>query len=110
MANCDSYLYMTYHMNVAMDGILAITEKALALDPKLAEAHASRGVALSAGQRYEEAKAEFEKAIALNPESFEAHYFYARSNFAQGKIEQAITLFERADRKSTRLNSSHSQI
>ena len=96
LADCDSYLYMTYHMNVAMDGILATTEKALALDPKLAEAHASRGVALSAGQRYDEAKAEFEQAIVLNPESFEAHYFYARSNFAQGKIEQAIALFERA--------------
>jgi adenylate cyclase len=96
MADCDSYLYMTYHMNVAMDGILATTEKALALDPKLAEAHASRGVALSAGQRYEEAQAEFEKALTLNPESFEAHYFYARSNFAQGKIEQAIAQFERA--------------
>jgi adenylate cyclase len=96
MADCDSYLYMTYHVNVAMDGILATTEKALALDPKLAEAHASRGVALFAGQRYEEAQAEFDEAIALNPESFEAHYFYARSNFAQGKIEQAIALFERA--------------
>ena len=96
MADCDSYLYMTYHMNVAMNGILATTEKALALDPKLAEAHASRGVALSAGQRYDEAQAEFEKAITLNPESFEAHYFYARSNFAQGKIEQAIAQFEHA--------------
>src|SRR5438876_4151752 len=75
LADCDSYLYMTYHMNVAMDGILATTEKALALDPKLAEAHASRGVALSAGQRYDEAKAEFEQAIALNSNLFEAHYF-----------------------------------
>src|SRR5437016_8543562 len=95
MADCDSYLYMTYHVDVPIDGILATTEKALALDPKLAEAHASRGVALSAGQRYDEAKAEFEQAIVLNPESFEAHYFYARSNFAKGKIEQAIALFER---------------
>jgi adenylate cyclase len=96
MADCDSYLYMTYHMDVSIDGILATTEKALALDNKLAEAHASRGVALSAGQRYEEAKAEFEKAIALNPNSFEAHYFYARSSFAQGKIEHAGALFQRA--------------
>jgi adenylate cyclase len=96
MADCDSYLYMTYHVDVSIDGILATTEKALALDPKLAEAHASRGVALSAGQRYDEAKAEFEKAIALNPNSFEAHYFYARSSFAQGKIEPAAALFERA--------------
>ena len=50
MADCDSYLYMTYHEKVAMEKVLATTEKALALDPNLAEAHASRGVALSAGQ------------------------------------------------------------
>jgi adenylate cyclase len=87
---------MTYHVEVPMDGILATAAKALALDPKLAEAHASRGVALSAGQRYEEAKAEFERAITLDPNSFEAHYFYARSTFVQGKIEQAAALFERA--------------
>jgi adenylate cyclase len=96
MADCDSFLYMTYHADVSIDGILATTENALALDPKLAEAHASRGVAFSAGQRYDEAKAEFEQAIALNPNSFEAHYFYARSSFAQGEIEQACALFERA--------------
>jgi adenylate cyclase len=96
MADCDSYLYMTYHEKVAMEKVLATTEKALALDPNLAEAHASRGVALSAGQRYEEAKDEFEKALALNPDSYEAHYFYARSNFAQGKVDRAAALFERA--------------
>jgi Predicted integral membrane protein len=96
MADCDSYLYMTYHEKVAMEKVLATTEKALALDPNLAEAHASRGVALSAGQRYEDAKDEFEKALALNPDSYEAHYFYARSNFAQGKVDRAAALFERA--------------
>jgi adenylate cyclase len=96
MADCDSYLYMTYHENVVMDEVLATTEKALSLDPKLAEAHASRGVALSAGQRYEEAKNEFEKALALDPDSYEAHYFYARSNFAQGNVDRAAAMFERA--------------
>jgi adenylate cyclase len=95
MADCDSYLYMTYHEKVVMDDVLATTEKALSLDPKLAEAHASRGVALSAGQRYEEAKEEFEKALALDPDSYEAHYFYARSNFAQGNLKRAAALFER---------------
>jgi adenylate cyclase len=96
IADCDSYLYMTYHMDVPMDGILATADKALALDPNLAEAHASRGVALAAGQRHEEAKAEFEKAIALDADSFEAHTFYARACFAQGNIERAGALFERA--------------
>jgi len=95
MADCDSYLYMTYHEKVVMDDVLATTEKALSLDAKLAEAHASRGVALSAGQRYEEAKEEFEKALALDPDSYEAHYFYARSNFAQGNLKRAAALFER---------------
>src|SRR5437764_7022502 len=96
MADCDSYLYMTYHEKVAMEKVLATTDKALALDPNLAEAHASRGVALSAGQRYEEAKNEFKKALALDPDSYEAHYFYARSNFAQGNVDRAAALFERA--------------
>jgi adenylate cyclase len=96
MADCDSYLYMTYHANIAMDEALATTEKALSLDPNLAEAHASRGVALSAGKRYEEAQVEFEKALSLDPDSYEAHYFYARSNFAQGNVDRAAALFERA--------------
>jgi adenylate cyclase len=96
IADCDSYLYMTYHMDVPIDGILATAEKALALDPNLPEAHAARGVALAAGKRYEEAEAEFEKAISLNPNSFEGHTFYARACFAQGKIERAGILFERA--------------
>ena len=96
IANCDSFLFLYYQEDVDLESILDISAKALALDDKLAEAHASRGVALSAGQRYEEAMAEFERAIILDPNSFEAHYLYARANFAQGKIERATALFERA--------------
>ena len=81
---------------LAIDSILATSAKALALDDQLAEAHASRGLALSLGKRYEEATAEFERAIALDPNSFEAHYFYARACVTQGKLERAATLFERA--------------
>ena len=40
---------------VAIDEGSGHAEKALALDNELAEAHASRGLALSLGQRYEEA-------------------------------------------------------
>jgi adenylate cyclase len=87
---------MTYHVDVPIDGILATTAKALALEKNLAEAHAARGVAFSAAQRYDEAKAEFDRAIALDPNAAETFYFYARSNFAQGKLERAAELFERA--------------
>jgi adenylate cyclase len=96
MADCDSFLYLNYRIGVPIAGLLATTDKALSLDDTLAEAHASRGMALSAAQRYDEAKVEFEKAIALDPNLFEAHYYYARASFAEGKIELAARLFERA--------------
>lgn len=96
IADCDSFLFLHYHVDVGIDSILAMSAKALALENGLAEAHASRGLALSLGERYGEAMAEFEYAIALNPNLFEAYYFYARACFAQGKLDQAAALFERA--------------
>jgi adenylate cyclase len=96
IADCDSSLYLHCRVNVGIDNLLASTARALALDNKLPEAHASRGVALSAAGRNEEAEREFEQAIALDPNSYETHYFYARVNFKQGKVEQAAALFERA--------------
>jgi adenylate cyclase len=96
IADCDTFLYLRTTEPISFEAILAMSEKALALDDGLAEAYASRGAALSAVKRYAEAEAEFEKAIGLDPNSFEAHYFYARSCVFQGKIEQATALFERA--------------
>ena len=96
IADCDSFLFLHYHLEAGIDSILATSAKALALDNRLAEAHASRGLALSLGQQHEEAIAEFEEATALDPNSFEAHYFYARACVTQGKLERAATLFERA--------------
>jgi adenylate cyclase len=96
IADCDSFLFLHYHENVAVDAILATSAQAIALDDKLAEAHASRGLALSLVQRYPEAMAEFERAIALDPNSFEAHYFYGRACFAQDRQAEAAAQFERA--------------
>ncbi len=66
------------------------------LDPDSAEAHASRGIALSISKRYDEAREEFETSIKLNPKLFEAHYFFARDCYAQGKFEEAAELFTKA--------------
>ncbi len=96
IADCDSFLFLHYHVDVAIDSILATSAQALALDAGLAEAHASRGLALSLVQRDEEALAEFERAIEIDPNSFEAHYFFARACFAQNQMERAAALFERA--------------
>ena len=96
IANCDSILFLYCREDVAIDSILDTSAKALALDDKLAEAHASRGIALSLMHQYDQATTEFERAIALDPNSFEAHYLYARSSCAHGKLERAAALFERA--------------
>ena len=96
MADCDSFMLLHYHADVPLQRIFENTDRALALNDHLAEAHASRGLALSIEKRFEESTAEFERAVELDPNSFEAHYLYARSSFAQGKLERAAELFERA--------------
>ena len=75
IADCDSFLFLHYNEDVSIDGILATSAKALDLEDGLAEAHASRGLALSLRERYPEAMAEFDRAIACDPNLFEAHYF-----------------------------------
>ncbi len=96
IADCDSFLFLHYHVDIAIDTILSTSAQALALDAGLAEAHASRGLALSLVEKYEEAMVEFESAIGLDPNLFEAHYFMARACFAQNKMDRAAGLFERA--------------
>ena len=96
IADCDSFLFLHYHEGVKIEQILATSARALELDDKLAEAHASRALAYSLTARYDEAMQEFEHAIALDPNSFEAHYFFGRACFAQGQLARARVLFERA--------------
>ncbi len=74
----------------------AASRKALQLDPDSAEAHASRGLAVSLRKNYQEATEEFETAIRLNPKLFEPYYFYARMLFTEGKLEEAARRFEQA--------------
>jgi len=96
IADCDSFLFLWCREDIPVDSILETSAKALALDDKLAEAHASRGTALSLLHQYDKATAEFETAITLDPNSFETHYLYARASFAQGNLQRAAALFERA--------------
>jgi Flp pilus assembly protein TadD len=74
----------------------AASARALELEPDLAEAHLSHGMALSLNKRFDEARLEFERAIALDPRSYEAQYWYGRNELSQGDFGHAIALFERA--------------
>jgi serine/threonine protein kinase/Flp pilus assembly protein TadD len=97
VSDCHSYLYMYWeasetNLRAADDA----SRKALLLDPVLAEAHVSRGLAVSLSKRYDEAEIEFQTAIRLDPRLFEAYYFYARACLQQGKMKEAARLFEQA--------------
>lgn len=72
------------------------SQKALELEPDLAEAHVSCGLAASMNKHFDEAETAFETALRLDPKSFEAAKAFARSYLSQGKFEEAIRLFERA--------------
>lgn len=97
IADCCSFLYMYGGSRDAHREQADISSReALKLNPDSAEAHASRGVALSLKGSYSDAAKEFEKAVRLDPSLFEAWYFYARTCFVQGKLEKALHLYEKA--------------
>jgi non-specific serine/threonine protein kinase len=99
VADCCAFLYLNARRDAEdLARADAASRRALALDPGLAEAHASRGTALSLLGRHEEAEQAFEEAIRLEPDLFEAHYFYARDAFTRGEREKAIQQYEAAIR------------
>jgi len=98
-ADCCSFLYMYWDASKAnIEGADSYSRKSLELGPQLAEAHASRGLALTLNKAYDQAQAEFDMAIRLNPQLFEAHYFYARALFQQGKYEETVREYQEASR------------
>lgn len=96
-ADCYSFLIMYVDPNEEYrEKANSASRKALELDPELAEAHASRGLAHLISGEYEHAETEFKEAIELNPRLFEAYYYFARSRFHQGDMNRAIELFGKA--------------
>ena len=99
VADSCSFLYMYFEPSEAnLKEADTASRRALDLDPDLAEAHASRGLAILLNKRYEEAEKEFQTAIRLNPKLFEPYYFYARACFSQGRLEESAKWFEQASR------------
>jgi class 3 adenylate cyclase/TolB-like protein/Tfp pilus assembly protein PilF len=72
-------------------------EKALALDDRLAEAHASLGFVRFLYERdWGAARAEFQRAITLNPGYPTGHQFYADYLKALGQFDEAVVEMNRA--------------
>ena len=71
-------------------------EKALSINPNLAEAHCVKAHLLEEQGRKDEAVAEMDTAVRLDPESWEVNREAARLLFRQGRIRDAIPFFEKA--------------
>ena len=96
IAICDARLENWYRAEIPTEKILAIADKALSLDPSLAEAHAARGVALGNDGQHEEAVDAFSRALAVDPNNFDANLAFARYCVTQGDLQRSVPLFERA--------------
>ena len=96
IANCDTRLSGWYNVPIAAWEILTITERALSIDPNLAEAHAASGVALANAGRRAEAAAAFERALDLDPASFDANLSFARFCVTDGELDRAVALYTKA--------------
>ena len=96
----DCYCFFFLYVSRVEENIRqaeAASRAALDIDPDLAEAQASWGVAMSIAGRDDDAVAAFERAIRLDPGLFEARYFYARHSFARGDLRKAARLYEEAE-------------
>ncbi len=82
----------------AGDGGQAALDRALALNPDLAEARALKAWRLSEAGRQEEAAAEMAVALQLDPESYEVNRVAGNISYTQGRLEDATRNFEKAVR------------
>ena len=83
-------------VGTAGDGGLAAAERALSLDPNLAEAHAARGRVLTGDGRHDEALREIEIALRLDPESYEVNRAAGDCYHSLRRFAEAIPYYEKA--------------
>jgi adenylate cyclase len=93
MALAQSQLRFWHGIDV--DPLLA-AERALSINPDLAEAHCVKAHLLEEQGHQAEAAKEVETAVRLDPESWEVNREAARLIFRQGRIADSIPYFEKA--------------
>jgi len=68
-----------------------LAERAIELDPNLAEAHASSAVTFWLDWDWAGAEREFQRALSLNPSYSQAHHWYAELLSWQVRIDEALS-------------------
>jgi len=87
---------LRFRFSRAGDEGLESAERALALDPNIAEAHCVKGIFLREQGQHAEADVEMATAVALNPDSWEVNKEAGRHFFRHGDFAKAIPYFEKA--------------
>jgi adenylate cyclase len=75
---------------------MAAAERALALNPDLAEAHAVKAQLLLADGDAEKAAVEVAIAVELNPESYEVNRSAGRLNYQLHRYDEAVRCYEKS--------------
>ena len=71
--------------------VTAAAQKALDLDPNIAEAHVLLANTLQQEWKWAEAEAEYNRALELNPNSADAHTMFALWLLCQGRTDEAVS-------------------
>lgn len=97
LADTESFVAQWFqHTESQLQAADEASRKALELAPDLAEAHSSRGFALTLKGDFEGAAREFERALQIEPKNYNALYLFGRSRFAEGNMAEAAEMFRRA--------------
>jgi adenylate cyclase len=92
-AICEAALFM---LGASEEAGLSAAEKALSLDPTLAEAYAAKGLALNQFGESALAIAAHAESLRLAPDSYVVRSCFAHTNMVLGNYEAAIEHYERA--------------
>jgi adenylate cyclase len=92
-AYCETILYLWGKRH---ESGLSAAEKALSLDPTLADAHAAKAQALHQLGRNVEAIAAHEESLRLDPDSYDVRVSFAFTCMRLGRCKEAIEHYERA--------------
>ena len=85
-----------YGLSASTEHGLQAAERALSLNPDLAEALAAKAFVLAGLDRFDEAFELHERSLQLDPNSYDVRFLYGRSCFQTGRHTDAIVHWERA--------------
>jgi serine/threonine-protein kinase len=88
--------YMLSHERSYVEEASLYADRAVRLDPQLADAHEALGTAQRLSGRYAEAATSFTRSIALDPKSADSLGGLAQTYAAMGRASEAESTFERA--------------